>query len=156
MDPRHDPRKKRERREAAARAREAARCAAGAEKNKELLLSLEGAICAEMMKAGPGGSVQVMRLAQDYLRKGLPLSEKAREFLSHELSSGKQGPWDEKEFVVDLLRGATAILAPGLKKVSYSLLSAYDASLDMTDAQEATMRKLLDRALCRGEFSFKA
>ncbi len=155
MDPRHDPRKIKARREAAKEERERKRMAGGRRKNAVLLASIEGAVFAEMMGVGRGTDKEIISLAKTYLEKGLPMSERSKKTLDERLESGCLEEVDETEFIVDLLRGSVGLLSSGLKLAAYALINEYECKVSISGEQRRTMASLLERALGRGDWAFR-
>lgn len=155
MDPRHDPRKIRERRDAARTAKEDCRAARGRERQKTILADVEGAFCAEALGAGAGVEKDTISLLRDYLKKGLPLSSRARELADKRLDEGYITTEEVLELRRDFLAGAVGLLKGPAKAIAYSILET--RWLDATDLSQEDLanqiRSLLDQALGRGLYA---
>jgi hypothetical protein len=155
MDPRHDPRKIRERRDAARTAKEDRRAARGRERQKTILADVEGAFCAEALGAGAGVEKDTISLLRDYLKKGLPLSSRARELADKRLDEGGITPEEVLELRRDFLAGAVGLLKGPAKGIAYNILETH--GLDLTDLTREDLTNqicsLLDQALGRGLYA---
>ena len=155
MDPRHDPRKIKARRDAAKAVREEQRAARGRERQKTLLAEVEGAFCAEALGAGAGAERDTISLLKDYLTKGLSLSTRARELADKRLDEGVLMPEEALELRRDFLAGAVGLLKGPAKAIAYNILE--NLWTDATDLEQQDLanqiRSLLDQALGRGLYA---
>ena len=156
MDPRHDPRRIRERREAAREAREDRRAAKGRQWVGSLIMEVEGTLCAEAL-AGGNLDLCLLALVKDYLNRGLQASPLLREGVDRLLNGECFEPGDEREIVLDMLAGAVGLLSRSGKEFAYWLMAKRDDFLSFTerDGEWGKVGMMLDQALGRGVFSFR-
>jgi hypothetical protein len=155
VDPRHDPRRIREARQAVRDAREEIRAAAGRQRNGSILALVEGFLCASVLAGVSDADLPLLGLIKDYLIKGLQVSRNLREFIDVLLDGGSVQEGEEREIILDMLKGAVGLLSGARKESVYGLLRMREKFLCLRGEEWDRVIILLDEALGRGVFAFR-